>query len=80
MTGSWEKQLKILKRNFYRCSVYQQHMKQWVDALVYEVRSETTRANISGSDKKSKREKKVTGIALEFVRNAKGDAYKGNQL
>jgi DNA topoisomerase-3 len=23
--GSWEKQLKILKRNFYRCSVYQQH-------------------------------------------------------
>jgi DNA topoisomerase IA len=25
INGSWEKQLKILKRNFYRCSVYQQH-------------------------------------------------------
>jgi DNA topoisomerase-3 len=55
-------------------------MKRMVDALVYEVRSETTRANISGSDKKSSREKKVAGIAVEFVLNAKGDAYKGNQL
>jgi DNA topoisomerase-3 len=46
LTGSWEKQLKILKRNF-TAAAFINNMKRMVDALVYEVRSETTRANIS---------------------------------
>jgi DNA topoisomerase-3 len=37
---------KILKRNF-TAAAFINNMKRMVDALVYEVRSETTRANIS---------------------------------
>jgi DNA topoisomerase-3 len=40
LTGSWEKQLKILKRNF-TAAAFINNMKRMVDALVYEVRSET---------------------------------------
>jgi DNA topoisomerase-3 len=50
-------------------------MKRMVDALVYEVRSETTRANIS-CGKYSKQEvkiKKVTGIATEVCPKCKRD-------
>jgi DNA topoisomerase-3 len=44
--GILGKQLKILKRNF-TAAAFINNMKRMVDALVYEVRSETTRANIS---------------------------------
>jgi DNA topoisomerase-3 len=67
LTGSWEKQLKILKRNF-TAAAFINNMKRMVDALVYEVRSETTRANISCgkySKQEEREKKKVTGIATE---------------
>jgi DNA topoisomerase-3 len=41
LTGSWEKQLKILKGTF-TAAAFINNMKRMVDALVYEVRSETT--------------------------------------
>jgi DNA topoisomerase-3 len=40
--GILGKQLKILKRNF-TAAAFINNMKRMVDALVYEVRSETTR-------------------------------------
>ena len=47
LTGSWEKQLKDIEKGEFSASVFIKNMKQMVDDLVYEVRSETKRANIS---------------------------------
>ncbi|WP_053971093.1 type IA DNA topoisomerase [Mangrovimonas sp. ST2L15] len=47
LTGSWEKQLKDIEKGEYSAAAFIKNMKRMVDALVYEVRSETTRANIS---------------------------------
>jgi DNA topoisomerase-3 len=46
LAGSWRKPLKILKGTF-TAAAFISNMKRMVDALVYEVRSETTRVNIS---------------------------------
>ncbi|MFA9195048.1 DNA topoisomerase 3 [Flavobacterium sp. FBOR7N2.3] len=47
LTGSWEKQLKDIEKGTFTAAAFINNMKRMVDALVYEVRSETTRANIS---------------------------------
>ena len=47
LTGSWEKQLKDIEKGEFSAAAFIKNMKRMVDALVYEVRSETTRANIS---------------------------------
>ncbi|GAB1857220.1 DNA topoisomerase 3 [Flavobacteriaceae bacterium MHTCC 0001] len=47
LTGKWEKQLKDIERGAYSAAAFIKSMKRMVDALVYEVRSETNRANIS---------------------------------
>ncbi|WP_223552084.1 type IA DNA topoisomerase [Aestuariivivens sp. NBU2969] len=47
LTGRWEKQLKDIEKGEFSASVFIKNMKRMVDALVYEVRSETKRANIS---------------------------------
>ncbi len=47
LTGTWEKQLKDIEKGTFTASEFINNMKQMVDALVYEVRSETKRANIS---------------------------------
>lgn len=47
LTGSWEKQLKDIEKGEYSAGAFIKNMKRMVDALVYEVRSETKRANIS---------------------------------
>lgn len=47
LTGSWEKQLKDIEKGKYSAATFIKNMKRMVDALVYEVRSETKRANIS---------------------------------
>ena len=47
LTGSWEKQLKDIEKGEFSASAFIRNMKQMVDQLVYEVRSETKRANIS---------------------------------
>ena len=47
LTGTWEKQLKDIEKGDYNASLFIKNMKQLVDQLVYEVRSETKRANIS---------------------------------
>jgi DNA topoisomerase-3 len=70
LTGSWEKQLKDIEKGTYSAAAFIKNMKQMVDALVYEVRSETVRANIShaGSVQKEKtvvENKKAAGITAE---------------
>ena len=47
LTGRWEKQLKDIEKGEFSASAFIKNMKRMVDALVFEVRSETKRANIS---------------------------------
>jgi len=54
MTGLWEKQLKEIEKGNYNAGSFINNMKQMVDQLVYEVRSEQTRANISSTTSDSK--------------------------
>jgi DNA topoisomerase-3 len=49
LTGSWEKQLKDIEKGNFSAGLFIKNMKKMVDQLVYEVRSETKRANISYS-------------------------------
>ena len=76
LTGSWEKQLKDIEKGTFTASEFINNMKRMVDALVYEVRSETTRANISHASQVKKREvkvaqKKAAGILAEVCPKCK---------
>ncbi len=59
LTGSWEKQLKDIEKGAFSASRFIKNMKRMVDELVYEVRSETKRANISHAETIKKRQAKV---------------------
>jgi DNA topoisomerase-3 len=75
LTGKWEKQLKDIEKGAFSAGSFIKQMKQMVDRLVYEVRSETKKANISsvnnkpvGAKKratKKKIAKKILGITSE---------------
>ena len=70
LTGSWEKQLKDIEKGEFTAAAFIKNMKRMVDALVYEVRSETKRANISHAVTVKKRiakveAKKDAGITAE---------------
>lgn len=76
LTGHWEKQLKDIEKGAFTATAFINNMKQMVDALVYEVRSETIHANIShaGSVQKQKttvEKKKAAGIAAELCPKCK---------
>ncbi|KDN55615.1 DNA topoisomerase 3 [Flavobacterium seoulense] len=83
LTGSWEKQLKDIEKGTFTAAAFINNMKRMVDSLVYEVRSETTRANIShvGSVQKEEmavEKKKSAGIAAETCPKCKnGTLIKG---
>ncbi|NEW79338.1 MAG: DNA topoisomerase III, partial [Gelidibacter sp.] len=47
LTGQWEKQLKEIEKGTYNAGTFIKNMKNMVDHLVYEVRSEKVQANIS---------------------------------
>ncbi|WP_027391237.1 type IA DNA topoisomerase [Aquimarina latercula] len=56
LTGRWEKQLKEIEKGSFNAGAFIKNMKQMVDHLVYEVRTEKTRANISyTADKKTQK-------------------------
>ncbi|MET0760067.1 MAG: DNA topoisomerase 3 [Flavobacterium sp.] len=70
LTGSWEKQLKDIEKGTFTAGAFINNMKRMVEALVYEVRSETRRANISHAGSAQKQEavvekKKAAGILAE---------------
>jgi DNA topoisomerase-3 len=76
LTGSWEKQLKDIEKGTFTAAAFINNMKRMVEALVYEVRSETKRANISHAGKVQKQEpnvekKKAAGIAAEVCPKCK---------
>ncbi|WP_396603313.1 DNA topoisomerase 3 [Algibacter sp. R77976] len=83
LTGSWEKQLKDIEKGEFSAGAFIKNMKRMVDALVYEVRSETKRANISYATTVKKRAAKVeakkgAGITAEICPKCKqGQIIKG---
>ncbi|WP_034058450.1 type IA DNA topoisomerase [Lacinutrix jangbogonensis] len=60
LTGKWEKQLKDIEKGMFSAGSFIKQMKQMVDRLVYEVRSETKKANISAVNNKPINSKKKT--------------------
>jgi len=47
LTGQWEKRLKEIEKGSFNAGTFIKNMKHMVDNLVYEVRSEKLKANIS---------------------------------
>ncbi len=54
LTGRWEKKLKEIEQGKFNAGTFIKNMKKMVDNLVYEVRSEKTRANISYTSNSNK--------------------------
>ncbi|WP_044397968.1 DNA topoisomerase 3 [Lacinutrix sp. Hel_I_90] len=83
LTGKWEKQLKDIEKGEFSAASFIKQMKQMVDRLVYEVRSETTKANISSVNNapaaaKKKATAKAAGITSEACPKCKtGSIIKG---
>jgi DNA topoisomerase-3 len=83
LTGRWEKQLKDIEKGEYSASLFIKNMKKMVDELVYDVRSETKRANISQAtvvkQRQAKTKTKTTaGITSETCPKCKkGSILKG---
>ena len=82
LTGLWEKQLKEIEKGKYNAGSFIKNMKQMVDHLVYEVRSEKQKANISYATvapiKTKKEPKKNEGITIEDCPKCKqGKLLKG---
>ncbi|WMI67356.1 type IA DNA topoisomerase [Mangrovimonas sp. YM274] len=83
LTGLWERQLKDIEKGSYSASLFIKNMKRMVDELVYEVRSETRRANLSQAAVAKQREvkavnKKKAGITAESCPKCeKGQLIKG---
>ncbi|MBQ4802392.1 DNA topoisomerase 3 [Aquimarina sp. MMG015] len=84
LTGRWEKQLKEIEKGSFNAGAFIKNMKQMVDHLVYEVRTEKTRANISyTADKKTQKTntektKKTSTIIEELCPKCKkGKILKG---
>jgi DNA topoisomerase-3 len=83
LTGRWEKRLKEIEQGTFNAGTFIKNMKKMVDNLVYEVRSEQKRANISqtaiASEKKMQPPtKKTKGITQEKCPKCKkGTILKG---
>ncbi|MFT5791936.1 MAG: DNA topoisomerase-3, partial [Saprospiraceae bacterium] len=55
LTGQWEKRLKEIEKGTFNAGTFIKNMKRMVDELVYEVRSEKVRANISAVTQKKEK-------------------------
>jgi DNA topoisomerase III len=80
LTGRWEKRLKEIEKGNFNAGTFIKNMKKMVDELVYEVRSEKIRANISYTTTTKIPSKKTTiGITAEKCPKCKnGTILKGN--
>ncbi|WP_452224639.1 DNA topoisomerase 3 [Lacinutrix chionoecetis] len=67
LTGKWEKQLKDIEKGKFSAASFIKQMKQMVDRLVYEVRSETKKANISAVNNKSVASKKKSSATTQGI-------------
>ncbi len=87
LTGQWEKRLKEIEQGTFNAGTFIKNMKKMVTELVYEVRSETVRANISATTSIEKKQqeasignavKKEKGITVEKCPKCKtGTIIKG---
>ena len=81
LTGRWEKQLKDIEKGEYSASLFIKNMKKMVDELVYDVRSETKRANISQATVVKQRQAKTkTKTAAGITSEACPKCKKGSIL
>lgn len=80
LTGKWEKQLKDIEKGSYSAGAFIKNMKRMVDALVYEVRSETKRANISHTKTVQKNRTKVKSKAAARITSEKCPKCKNGYL
>mgnify|MGYP003664039919 FL=1 len=87
LTGKWEKQLKDIEKGTFSAGSFIKQMKQMVDHLVFEVRSETKKANISAinnkpaaATSKKKAIKKATGITSEVCPKCKEGTIRKGKL
>jgi len=81
LTGRWEKQLKDIEKGEYSASEFIKNMKKMVDELVYDVRSETTRANISQATVvKQRQAKQKTKVAAGITSEKCPKCKKGSIL
>ena len=62
LTGQWEKQLKDIEKGTYSASLFIDNMKKMVDELVYEVRSDSSRASISQATVVAQRKAKAKSV------------------
>jgi len=84
LTGQWEKQLKDIEKGTHSASAFINNMKRMVDELVYEVRSETVKANISSAqpskplkNKKRTKPKATIPDIIKCPKCKKGTVIKG---
>lgn len=83
LTGQWEKQLKDIEKGTYSAAAFINNMKQMVDDLVYEVRTDSSSASISAatSTKPIKPKKKKVKASVPDVvacpKCKKGTVIKG---
>ncbi|WP_299122970.1 type IA DNA topoisomerase [uncultured Winogradskyella sp.] len=84
LTGTWEKQLKDIERGQISANAFIKGMKRMVDALVYEVRSETVQTRISAVNNKPsgkpKSKPKVKSKAESIVGSSCPKCKTGNLL
>lgn len=83
LTGRWEKRLKEIEKGTFNAGTFIKNMKKMVDDLVYEVRSETVKINISYNTTSKSSSKKITKKTLEITsykcpKCNKGKILKGN--
>lgn len=80
MTGLWEKQLKEIEKGTYNAGAFIKNMKAMVDELVYEVRSESTRANISHETTSTSKKVNPTKTKLKSITDLKCPKCKTGHL
>ncbi len=80
LTGQWEKQLKEIEKGNYNAGAFIKNMKNMVDHLVYEVRSEKITTNIFHAETAKPAPKKITVNASGISSEKCPKCRKGNIL
>ncbi len=84
LTGSWEGKLKEIEKGTYKAGSFIKQMKQMVDQLVYEVRSDNSSRKISSASKEIAAPKKSKPQSKQLVGHTcpickKGHIVKGSK-
>ena len=80
LTGRWEKRLKEIERGEFNAGTFIKNMKKMVDELVYEVRMEKVKANITHTTESQKSPNKKVSSANGITSEKCPKCSKGNLL